>query len=179
MHHVEYVPEDRLARSATDKEAVDARELNHLVRIRFRYRATIQDPRFLGDLLAAVGLQPIPYQHDGLVHLVETRDLACVERPYRLIRDYHLLPLGLVELLFHCLQLREQHFFALLRLLLLQVLADAVNDPYVVVPGLLHLRRHYFLRLVEVPSPLIVADEGPLDLVVSELLGGHFTRVAV
>ena len=111
-----------------DQESIHVSELDYILCVRLSDRASIDDSGSRSNFWTAVVFQPISNQLHCFLGLISTRDLSRVLSPNWLVGDNHVFPARFVESRLDRAQLVKYDVGGLLVLLLLEVLADAVDQ---------------------------------------------------
>jgi hypothetical protein len=188
---VDDVNEGRLQAGTTDKETVNVGLLSKLLAVLLGDTATVQDAGLLGSLGGDLLLQPLTEGGVDFLCLLGGRDLAGTDGPGcmsvigRMLKDGGRdSPDGLVgndnlapvlDLVGNSLKLLGNDLDGVTRLALLQSLTAAQNDTEATVYRRLCLARSEVVALLEDLAALRVADEGPGDAAVLQLVGRDLT----
>lgn len=163
----------RLERSTADQEAVDVVLLGELLAVLLADGAAVEDAGLVGGLLADVVLEPLADAGVDLLGLLLGGDLAGANGPDGLVGDDDLGPVA--DLLLEGGELGGDDLEGLVGLALLERLTAAPDDADAVVGGVLGLGGDGLVGLAEDGAALAVAQDGPVDIGVLELVGAGLT----
>mmetsp|Transcript_80217 Transcript_80217/g.211445 ORF Transcript_80217/g.211445 Transcript_80217/m.211445 type:complete len:396 (+) Transcript_80217:145-1332(+) len=162
------VGEGRLQGCTAYEEAVDVGLGDELLAVLRCHASAVQDTHAIGDLLGHSAGNHLADGRVSILGLFGSGHLARADGPHRLVGDDNLLPV--LDLGVHRVQLALVDFIRLAGLALLQQLANAEDHGDAGLLALLDLRRGDRIGLPELRPALGVADEGPLDRHVLEVL---------
>lgn len=167
---VDDIDKGRLEGSTTDEETINVLLLGELVAVLLADGSTVDDARLLSSLLADLLGHPLTQSGVHLLGLLGGGDLAGANGPDGLVCDDNLAPV--LDLVGDGLELGSDDLDGLAGLALLEGLAAAENDAEATVNGRLGLGGDKAVALLEDDTALAVAEEGPGDVGVLELLHG-------
>lgn len=187
---VDNVDKRRLQRRTTNQEAVNVGLLGKLAAVLLVDAAAVQDARLLRRLGRDLLLQPLADRGVDFLRLLCGGDLAgangpgvrvsqvemqCAngDSPDGLVGDDNLAPV--VDLVRNSLELLGDDVNSGAGLPLLEALAAAQNNADAAVERGLGLAGHERVVLVQDGAALRVAEDGPCDAAILELLGGDLT----
>lgn len=170
---VDDINESGLEGSTTDEETVNVLLLGQLLAVLLADGTTVDDSGLLGSILADLLGQPLTERGVHLLGLLSGSDLAGTDGPDGLVCNNNLAPV--LDLVGDSLELGGDDLDGLVGLTLLEGLTAAKNDSETAVDCRLGLAGDEVVGLLEDYTALAVADEGPGDVGVLELLGGDFT----
>ena len=159
----------RLEGSTANQEAVNVGLLGELLAVLLADGAAVEDAGLVRGLLADVVLEPLADAGVDLLGLLLGGDLAGANGPDGLVGDDDLGPVA--DLLLEGSELSGDDLKGLVGLALLERLAAAPDDAHTVVGGVLGLGGHDLISLAQDGAALAVAQDGPLDVGVLELVG--------
>lgn len=185
---VDDINESRLQASTANKEAVNVGLLRELAAVLLRHATSIKNASLLRSLRGYLLLQPLTDRSMDLLCLLSGSDLAGANGPMqwlvdgesfgrpgpcspdRLVGDDDLRPV--LDLVCDSLELGCNDLDGLACLALLQALTAAQNNAETAINGSLGLACNESIVFLEDDSPLGVADEGPCDAALLQLLSG-------
>lgn len=158
----------RLQTGTANQETINIWLLAKLLAVLLADTATIQDAGLVGNGLAHVLGQPLADGGVDLLGLLSGGDLAGADGPDRLVGDDDLAPVG--DLGLQSSELGGDDAESLAGLTLFEALAAAPYDADAVLGGVLGLGGHDLVALAEDSSSLRVAEDGPVDATVLQVL---------
>lgn len=165
---VDDVDEGGLEAGTADEEAINVGLLAQVTAVLLVHAATVEDPRLVSNLVADLLLKPRANGGVHLLRLLNGGDLAGANGPDGLVSDNDARPV--LDLRLERRELLADDGDGVAGLALLEALAAAPDDTEAVLGGELGLGRHDGVGLGEDGAALRVAEDGPVDVAVLELL---------
>ena len=157
-----------LERCSSNQEPIDIGLLAQVLAVLLTDATTIYDSGLLGNLLADLLLQPRPDSGMYFLCLLGAGHLPGSDGPDGFVGNDNLGPV--LDLFLDSPQLRSDDFDGFVALSLFQRLSTAENDADSTIESSLGLRGNELIVFLEDHTTLGVAQEGPGDIAIFELI---------